>query len=157
MNYYRGPSDGLWGAETQQAIERFQEGRGLQPNGQLNPMTVAALRAGNVVFNGALNGASPLSVSSGSGQVSFNAPVGGSIPVGAVTVGSALNVGVNSTFAGQPVDLTGNIGADTFSVLATDATGPLDIVGGGLDTVNIGSTGGPGTMANIQGRRSSRC
>jgi len=43
LNYYRGPSDGLWGADTQKAIERFQEGRGLQPNGQLNPMTVAAL------------------------------------------------------------------------------------------------------------------
>ena len=43
LNYYRGPLDGLWGANTQQAIERFQEGRGLQPNGQLNPMTVAAL------------------------------------------------------------------------------------------------------------------
>jgi peptidoglycan hydrolase-like protein with peptidoglycan-binding domain len=43
LNYYRGPVDGVWGANTQQAIERFQEGRGLQPNGQLNPMTVAAL------------------------------------------------------------------------------------------------------------------
>jgi len=43
LNYYRGPSDGLWGADTQKAIERFQEGRGLQPNGQLNPMTVSAL------------------------------------------------------------------------------------------------------------------
>jgi len=43
LNYYSGPSDGLWGADTQKAIERFQEGRGLQPNGQLNPMTVAAL------------------------------------------------------------------------------------------------------------------
>jgi peptidoglycan hydrolase-like protein with peptidoglycan-binding domain len=43
LNYYRGPVDGVWGANTQQAIEQFQEGRGLQPNGQLNPMTVAAL------------------------------------------------------------------------------------------------------------------
>src|SRR5262249_51213668 len=43
LNYYRGPLAGLWGANPQEAIERFQEGRGLQPNGQLNPMTVAAL------------------------------------------------------------------------------------------------------------------
>ena len=43
LNYYRGPVDGLWGANTQEAIQRFQEGRGIQPNGQLNPMTVAAL------------------------------------------------------------------------------------------------------------------
>jgi peptidoglycan hydrolase-like protein with peptidoglycan-binding domain len=44
LNYYRGPVDGLWDANTQEAIQRFQEGRGIQPNGQLNPMTIAALR-----------------------------------------------------------------------------------------------------------------
>jgi peptidoglycan hydrolase-like protein with peptidoglycan-binding domain len=43
LNYYNGPTDGIWGAETQQAIERFQQGRALQVNGQLNPATVAAL------------------------------------------------------------------------------------------------------------------
>ena len=31
------------GGATQQAIERFQQGRGLQANGQLNPATIAAL------------------------------------------------------------------------------------------------------------------
>ena len=37
-------------------------------------------------------------------------------------------------------------------MLATDATGPVNITGWHpVDTVNIGSTGGPGTMANIQG------
>jgi peptidoglycan hydrolase-like protein with peptidoglycan-binding domain len=43
LNYYGGPTDGIWGGETQAAIERFQQGRGLQPNGQLNPATIAAL------------------------------------------------------------------------------------------------------------------
>jgi peptidoglycan hydrolase-like protein with peptidoglycan-binding domain len=43
LNYYNGAADGIWGDGTQQAIERFQQGRGLQPNGQLNPATVAAL------------------------------------------------------------------------------------------------------------------
>lgn len=43
LNFYRGPADGLWGGATQQAIERFQQGRGLQANGQLNPATIAAL------------------------------------------------------------------------------------------------------------------
>jgi len=43
LNYYGGPADGVWGGDTQTAIERFQQGRGLQPNGQLNPATVAAL------------------------------------------------------------------------------------------------------------------
>jgi peptidoglycan hydrolase-like protein with peptidoglycan-binding domain len=43
LNFYNGPTDGIWGAATQQAIERFQQGRGLQVNGQLNPATIAAL------------------------------------------------------------------------------------------------------------------
>jgi peptidoglycan hydrolase-like protein with peptidoglycan-binding domain len=35
--------DGNWGAGTQAAIERFQQGRGLQPTGQINPATAQAL------------------------------------------------------------------------------------------------------------------
>jgi peptidoglycan hydrolase-like protein with peptidoglycan-binding domain len=43
LNFYNGPTDGIWGAATQQAIERFQQGRGLHVNGQLNPAAIAAL------------------------------------------------------------------------------------------------------------------
>lgn len=43
LNFYNGAIDGVWGQSTQSAIERFQQGRGLQPNGQLNPATIAAL------------------------------------------------------------------------------------------------------------------
>ncbi|WP_431282163.1 peptidoglycan-binding domain-containing protein [Humitalea sp. 24SJ18S-53] len=43
MGFYRGPVDGMWGAGTQAAIERFQQGRGLQTTGQINPATVQAL------------------------------------------------------------------------------------------------------------------
>lgn len=43
MGFYRGPVDGMWGAGTQGAIERFQQGRGLQPTGQINPATVQAM------------------------------------------------------------------------------------------------------------------
>lgn len=43
LNFYSGGVDGLWGAETQAAIQRFQQGRGLQANGQLNPATISAL------------------------------------------------------------------------------------------------------------------
>ena len=43
LNFYSGPTDGIWGGATQQAIERFQQGRGLQVNGQLNPVTIGAL------------------------------------------------------------------------------------------------------------------
>ncbi len=41
-----GGVDGVWGASTQVAIERFQQGRGLQPNGQLNPATISAMGLG---------------------------------------------------------------------------------------------------------------
>ena len=43
LNFYSGGVDGVWGAETQAAIERFQQGRGLQATGQLNPATISAL------------------------------------------------------------------------------------------------------------------
>lgn len=43
LGFYRGSADGLWGAGTQTALERFQQGRGLQASGQVNPATVQAL------------------------------------------------------------------------------------------------------------------
>jgi hypothetical protein len=43
LGFYSGATDGVWGPSTQAAIEHFQQGRGLQPNGQLNPATLAAI------------------------------------------------------------------------------------------------------------------
>ncbi|MBP0464193.1 peptidoglycan-binding protein [Roseomonas sp. PWR1] len=43
LGFYRGAVDGLWGPGTQNAIERFQQGRGLQTTGQVNPATLQAL------------------------------------------------------------------------------------------------------------------
>lgn len=43
LGYYTGPEDGVWGPATQDAIQRFQQGQGLQATGQLNPATVAVL------------------------------------------------------------------------------------------------------------------
>ena len=43
LGFYTGAVDGVWGQSTQSAIERFQQGRGLQPNGQLNPATLGAM------------------------------------------------------------------------------------------------------------------
>ncbi len=43
LGFYRGAVDGVWGQSTQTAIQSFQQGRGLQPNGQLNPATVSAM------------------------------------------------------------------------------------------------------------------
>jgi len=43
LGFYRGTVDGIWGAGTQAAIERFQQGRGLQPTGQINPATAQAM------------------------------------------------------------------------------------------------------------------
>jgi peptidoglycan hydrolase-like protein with peptidoglycan-binding domain len=43
LGFYNGTVDGVWGGSTQAAIERFQQGRGLQANGQLNPATVSAM------------------------------------------------------------------------------------------------------------------
>jgi peptidoglycan hydrolase-like protein with peptidoglycan-binding domain len=43
LGFYRGSVDGTWGQSTQNAVQQFQQNRGLQPNGQLNPPTVAAM------------------------------------------------------------------------------------------------------------------
>lgn len=43
LGYYHGNVDGVWGAETQQALQAFQQGHGLQPDAQLNPITISAL------------------------------------------------------------------------------------------------------------------
>lgn len=43
LGFYRMQPDGVWGAGTQQALERFQRGRGIEATGQLNPVTAQAL------------------------------------------------------------------------------------------------------------------
>lgn len=43
LGFYTGGIDGIWGQSTQSAIQKFQQNRGLQPNGQLNQATVSAM------------------------------------------------------------------------------------------------------------------
>lgn len=41
--YYRGPVDGVFGDQTRSALAAWQRDQGLQPTGQLNAQTLAAL------------------------------------------------------------------------------------------------------------------
>ncbi|MES2712805.1 MAG: peptidoglycan-binding protein [Pseudomonadota bacterium] len=43
LGFYQAQADGVWGAGTQTALERFQRGRGLEASGQINPATAQAL------------------------------------------------------------------------------------------------------------------
>jgi peptidoglycan hydrolase-like protein with peptidoglycan-binding domain len=45
LGFYAGPVDGIWGPDTQAAVERFQRNRGLQVTGDLNQVTTSALQA----------------------------------------------------------------------------------------------------------------
>ena len=43
LGFYSGRIDGIWGPSMQGSLQHFQQGRGLQATGQLNPATVTAL------------------------------------------------------------------------------------------------------------------
>lgn len=43
LGFYPGTVDGVWGASTESAVERFQQARGLPPNGQLTTATLTAM------------------------------------------------------------------------------------------------------------------
>jgi peptidoglycan hydrolase-like protein with peptidoglycan-binding domain len=43
LGFYSGRIDGIWGPGMQGALQRFQQGRGLQATGQLNPATITSL------------------------------------------------------------------------------------------------------------------
>ena len=43
QGYYRGPIDGVYGAQTRTALTRYQSSRGLQVTGALSPATLRAL------------------------------------------------------------------------------------------------------------------
>jgi peptidoglycan hydrolase-like protein with peptidoglycan-binding domain len=43
LGFYSGQIDGIWGPSMQSSIKQFQQGRGLQATGQLNPATTTAL------------------------------------------------------------------------------------------------------------------
>jgi peptidoglycan hydrolase-like protein with peptidoglycan-binding domain len=50
LGFYNGAVDGNWGPETQSALARFQQSRGLQADSQLTPATVAALGLRQDIF-----------------------------------------------------------------------------------------------------------
>jgi peptidoglycan hydrolase-like protein with peptidoglycan-binding domain len=43
LGFYDGALDGIWGAGTQEALQRFQRGRALEATDQINPATAQAL------------------------------------------------------------------------------------------------------------------
>lgn len=53
LGYYRGPVDGIWGPETEEALQRFQRDRGLPADGTLGDQTLSALRNAPTPASGA--------------------------------------------------------------------------------------------------------
>jgi peptidoglycan hydrolase-like protein with peptidoglycan-binding domain len=43
LGFYNGAVDGVWGPATEDAVMRYQQANGLQPNGVPNPATVGAM------------------------------------------------------------------------------------------------------------------
>jgi len=78
---------------------------------------------GNILFTGTINGNSPLTLKTDFGQITFNAAVGNTTPLGDVTIPSALNVIANSSFSASSLTITSATGQTTFNG-AVDLTGP---------------------------------
>jgi peptidoglycan hydrolase-like protein with peptidoglycan-binding domain len=49
LGYYNGPADGVWGSDTQAALEQFQQARGMRP-GEVTVVTIAAMGLDPGVF-----------------------------------------------------------------------------------------------------------
>ncbi len=47
QGFYKGTIDGLWGPETQGALQSYQQAKGLTADGQLGPQTMASLNLSN--------------------------------------------------------------------------------------------------------------
>lgn len=43
LGYYNGPDDGVWGPGTQAAVQRFQQDKGIAPNGDITSATLGAM------------------------------------------------------------------------------------------------------------------
>ncbi|CCD91558.1 exported hypothetical protein [Bradyrhizobium sp. ORS 375] len=156
LGYAAGQVNGTWNQATADALLNFQQAHGLEPTGNLNLSSIAALGLwNNIIGNPLGNGNQALATTNGAppprgGKNAAN--VGGSplpsqritneAPGGGQTVGSA---------GGQRGNSSGTVGMSTGNTANNNAgnssgTGQMNADGGG----NAGSTGG-GTSDGANG------
>ncbi|MFZ5495707.1 MAG: beta strand repeat-containing protein [Verrucomicrobiota bacterium] len=122
-----------------------------------DPVILAANRtistgatAGNIVFNDTLNGTTAgvedLTLTAGTGSVTFGGVVGGTTRLGDVTVSSAANV-TATTFSSATLTQSAGTGTTTFNgAVNTNAAGGVSLTGTNLAVNNTVTTTGGGTV-----------
>ncbi|WNO07824.1 YDG domain-containing protein [Teredinibacter sp. KSP-S5-2] len=90
--------------------------------------------SGNILFTGTVDGTQNLTLSAGTGNIDFDAAVGNSSALSALTINSAANTTLDSTLDAASFTQTAGTGTTTFSGVST-LSGAFDYTGQNL-TVN---------------------
>lgn len=89
QGYEAGSVDGVWGEQTQSALQKFQQSKGMQASGQLDEQTLAALGVdASAAQFGSTSGQPQQQGGAATGQSSPSMPQGTSAPPGAPAQGS---------------------------------------------------------------------
>jgi hypothetical protein len=96
---------------------------------------------GAIAFGGAVNGASNLTLSPGSGSVTFSSAIGNTTPLSAILIDNATNVTASSSIAAASFTQTAGTGTTLFSG-ALSTTGDISV------TTNIVTLNAPVLTAN---------
>ncbi len=94
--------------------------------------------AGNIVFDQTIDGNKNLSLTAGTGNITFTGAVGDTTPLSTVTIASATNVAADLAFTSKSLTQTAGAGTTTFTGAVT-TTGTAGVNGG---DVNIAATVG---------------
>ena len=102
---------------------------------------------GNVTFNNTLDGDSNVIINAGLGNIAFNAPVGGSVPLDELTINSANNISANAINTGT-LSASSVAGAATFSgAISTTDAGGITLSGNGFALNNNVTTTNTGSVS----------
>jgi peptidoglycan hydrolase-like protein with peptidoglycan-binding domain len=159
LGLYNGPDDGLWGPETQAAVQRFQQSRGMPVTSRLDNPTVSAIRSAKSTPITLSDPTDVRTIQNRLRQLNFyNGPADGvwgpgtqvalenfqrarGLPVGQMTAATVGAMGIDA--ATFPTRAAPGVGAGAGAVSGPGATPAAGVAGNTLE---------PGVVRGIQRR-----